>query len=109
MTNLGEKLTDEEVDIDGNGQVNYEEFVTSLLKPLVVATSFLKPLVIVTVLLDTLKFLKPFGIPEAEATRELLKKGYQGLSMSKDDTGKAESKGKEVLLMSKGDSGEAEF
>jgi hypothetical protein len=34
MTNLGEKLTDEEVDdmireadIDGDGQVNYEEFV----------------------------------------------------------------------------------
>jgi EF-hand domain pair len=42
MTNLGEKLTDEEVDemireadIDGNGQVNYEEFVTNIcfLKP----------------------------------------------------------------------------
>ena len=42
MTNLGEKLTDEEVDemireadIDGDGQVNYEEFVnvmTSKLK-----------------------------------------------------------------------------
>lgn len=34
MTNLGEKLTDEEVDemireadIDGDGQVNYDEFV----------------------------------------------------------------------------------
>ena len=42
MTNLGDKLTDEEVDemireadIDGDGQVNYEEFVnvmTSKLK-----------------------------------------------------------------------------
>ena len=34
MTNLGEKLTDEEVDemiaeadIDGDGEINYEEFV----------------------------------------------------------------------------------
>ncbi|KAI0987330.1 hypothetical protein GJ496_004059 [Pomphorhynchus laevis] len=38
MTNLGEKLTDEEVDemireadIDGDGQVNYEEFVTMMM------------------------------------------------------------------------------
>lgn len=38
MTNLGEKLTDEEVDemireadIDGDGQVNYEEFVRMML------------------------------------------------------------------------------
>merc|ERR1711988_1445790 len=37
MTNLGEKLTDEEVDemireadVDGDGQVNYEEFVTMM-------------------------------------------------------------------------------
>ena len=37
MANLGEKLTDEEVDemireadIDGDGQVNYEEFVTMM-------------------------------------------------------------------------------
>src|ERR1700731_2242180 len=37
MTNLGEKLTDKEVDemireadIDGDGQVNYEEFVTMM-------------------------------------------------------------------------------
>ena len=37
MTNLGENLTDEEVDemireadIDGDGQVNYEEFVTMM-------------------------------------------------------------------------------
>ena len=37
MTNLGEKLTEEEVDemireadIDGDGQVNYEEFVTMM-------------------------------------------------------------------------------
>lgn len=38
MTNLGEKLTDEEVDemireadIDGDGQINYEEFVGMML------------------------------------------------------------------------------
>ncbi|XP_078612782.1 uncharacterized protein LOC144882674 [Branchiostoma floridae x Branchiostoma japonicum] len=38
MTNLGEKLTDEEVDemireadIDGDGQINYEEFVTMMI------------------------------------------------------------------------------
>ena len=37
MGNLGEKLTDDEVDemiresdIDGDGQVNYEEFVTMM-------------------------------------------------------------------------------
>ena len=37
MTNLGEKLTEEEVDemireadIDGDGQVSYEEFVTMM-------------------------------------------------------------------------------
>ena len=37
MANLGEKLTDEEVDemireadIDGDGQVNYEEFVAMM-------------------------------------------------------------------------------
>ncbi len=42
MTNLGEKLTDEEVDemireadVDGDGQINYEEFVkVSLVSPL---------------------------------------------------------------------------
>ena len=38
MTNLGEKLTEDEVgemireaDIDGDGQVNYEEFVGMML------------------------------------------------------------------------------
>ncbi|KAG4081654.1 calmodulin [Neocallimastix lanati (nom. inval.)] len=38
MTNLGEKLTDEEVDemireadIDGDGQINYEEFVKMMM------------------------------------------------------------------------------
>ena len=38
MTNLGEKLTDEEVDemireadIDGDGQVNYDEFVKMMM------------------------------------------------------------------------------
>lgn len=38
MTNLGEKLTDEEVeemirvaDVDGDGQVNYEDFVRMML------------------------------------------------------------------------------
>ena len=38
MTNLGEKLTDEEVDemireadIDGDGQINYEEFVKVMM------------------------------------------------------------------------------
>ncbi len=38
MTNLGRKLTDEEVDemireadIDGDGQVNYEEFITMMM------------------------------------------------------------------------------
>jgi calmodulin len=38
MTNLGEKLTDEEVDemireadVDGDGQINYEEFVDMMM------------------------------------------------------------------------------
>lgn len=40
MTNLGEKLTDEEVDemireadVDGDGQINYEEFVKMMVRP----------------------------------------------------------------------------
>jgi hypothetical protein len=44
MTNLGEKLTDEEVDemireadIDGDGQINYEEFVKVTLPPPLIA------------------------------------------------------------------------
>ena len=39
MTNLGEKLTDEEVDemireadVDGDGQINYEEFVKMMVR-----------------------------------------------------------------------------
>jgi len=39
MTNLGEKLTDEEVeemikeaDVDGDGQINYDEFVKMMMK-----------------------------------------------------------------------------
>lgn len=39
MTNLGEKLTDEEVDemireadVDGDGQINYEEFVRMMMQ-----------------------------------------------------------------------------
>ena len=38
MTNLGEKLTDEDVykmireaDVDGDGQINYEEFVKMMM------------------------------------------------------------------------------
>jgi Ca2+-binding EF-hand superfamily protein len=38
MTNLGEKLTDEDVDeiirdadLDGDGQINYEEFVKMMM------------------------------------------------------------------------------
>jgi calmodulin len=41
MTNLGEKLTEEEVeemireaDVDGDGQVNYEEFVNMMVSVL---------------------------------------------------------------------------
>ena len=90
MTNLGEKLTDKEADIDGNGQIIYEEFGSI-------------PLVTLKVLS---KFLKPFGIPKADATREMLKRRYQGLSMSKYCAGEANPKGMEVLLIPKGDTGE---
>ena len=38
MTNLGEKFTEEEInklireaDVDGDGQINYEEFVTVMI------------------------------------------------------------------------------
>ena len=43
MTNLGEKLTDEEVDemireadIDGDGQLNFEELVASMKKQIII-------------------------------------------------------------------------
>merc|ERR1712118_498477 len=50
MTNLGEKLTDEEVDemireadVDGDGQINYEEFVKMMMaKQIGVAFTFVK-------------------------------------------------------------------
>ena len=113
MTNLGEKLTDEEADIDGNGQVIYEEFSTILFETLKVLSEFLKPLAIVTVLLETLKvlskFLKPSDVPEARNTWGLLKKGHQRLSLSKDDTSEAEFQSKEVLVMSRDNTGKAEF
>ena len=45
MTNLGEKLTDEEVDemireadIDGDGQINYEEFVKMMYSLFIAAS-----------------------------------------------------------------------
>ncbi|KAM7158788.1 calmodulin-alpha-like [Molossus nigricans] len=50
MTNLGEKRTDEEVDetirdadIDGDGQVNYEEFVQVMTAKLLLSTPLLPP------------------------------------------------------------------
>ncbi|KAG6436725.1 hypothetical protein SASPL_101627 [Salvia splendens] len=45
MTNLGEKLTDEEVDemireadVDGDGQINYEEFVKVMMAKLIMSS-----------------------------------------------------------------------
>ena len=50
MTNLGEKLTDEEVDemireadVDGDGQINYDEFVDMVRKSCCRALAAIKP------------------------------------------------------------------
>ncbi|KAF5185727.1 Calmodulin [Thalictrum thalictroides] len=49
MTNLGEKLTDEEVDemireadVDGDGQINYEEFVKVMMAKLGIMLSVVR-------------------------------------------------------------------
>ena len=49
MTNLGEKLTDEEVDemireadVDGDGQINYEEFVKMMMAKWAIISQVLK-------------------------------------------------------------------
>ncbi|CDJ36704.1 calmodulin, putative [Eimeria mitis] len=57
MTNLGEKLTDEEVDemireadIDGDGQINYEEFVGMMLANSLIGSSGAEAVALVAVL-----------------------------------------------------------
>ena len=87
MTNLGEKLTNKEADINGNGQGNYEEFVTSSLKA------------------------------EADATREPLKRRYQGLFMLKGTASEAKytravmtkTLHLKPLFMYKGNTGKTKF
>merc|ERR1711998_686546 len=51
MTNLGEKLTDEEIgemireaDIDGNGQINYEECIKMIMEESQLSSSSKQPL-----------------------------------------------------------------
>ena len=53
--------------------------------------------------------LKLLAVYKAKTARWMLRKGYRVLSMSKDDTGEAESQGKVVLVMSKDDNGRAGF
>ncbi|KAJ3033192.1 hypothetical protein HDV00_006662 [Rhizophlyctis rosea] len=69
MTNLGEKLTDEEVDemireadVDGDGQINYEEFVKMM--PLDIASDDVKAVAVVQQNLEFMdhKFANKIGI-----------------------------------------------
>eukprot|EP00949_MAST-11_sp_MAST-11-sp1_P004691 g4691.t1 len=65
MTNLGEKLTDEEVDemireadIDGDGQINYEEFVKMMMSKSIMnnkktTMEFVKKMIVQTVTVIT--------------------------------------------------------